>query len=156
MIFVTYGTQEHDFKYLSQLINQINNQDSIVVQLGNSKPIITNPNASIENYYPNYLQLIENCDILITHSGVGSIMGGLQANKKVIAISRLAQYGEHVDDHQLEIANELAQKGYIYHMQRNEDINQVLSKVRAQRFKTYPSNTIHFVSELEKLLLGEK
>ena len=42
-----------------------------------------------------------------------SIITGLKNNKKVIAAARLEKYGEHTNDHQLEIANEFAKEGYI-------------------------------------------
>ena len=54
-----------------------------------------------------FSELISQCDILITHGGVGSILTGLNNNKKVIAAPRLKKYNEHQNDHQLEIIEKL-------------------------------------------------
>jgi UDP-N-acetylglucosamine transferase subunit ALG13 len=55
--------------------------------------------------FENY---IADCDLLITHSGVGTIIAGLNHRKPVIVFPRLQKYQEHVDDHQLEIANAMS------------------------------------------------
>lgn len=156
MIFVTYGTQPHDFKYLGQVVNEIDSSLEVNVQIGESENNIKRLNTNIFKYTPDFDQYIEDCDILITHGGVGSIMSGLKRQKKVIAISRLAKYGEHVDDHQLEVTSKLAAQNYIYHMDREENINQVIEKVMNSSFETYQSNTVNFVRNIETILRGDK
>lgn len=156
MIFVTYGTQPHDFKYLGEVVNQIDEKYPVIVQLGESSNNIIRKNVEIYKYMDNFKNYVENCDILITHGGVGSIMDGLKLGKCVIAVSRLSDFNEHVDNHQLEITNKLAQDGYIYHLKRNEDINQVIERIENMDFKAYQSNTKNFVSNIEVILRGEK
>ena len=56
---------------------------------------------------------IDEADLVITHGGVGTIFSALKKNKKVIAIPRLEKYGEHINDHQIEICEELEKEGYI-------------------------------------------
>ena len=46
---------------------------------------------------------MEKANIVITHGGTGAIIGAVKKGKKVIAVPRLAKYGEHVDDHQLQL-----------------------------------------------------
>lgn len=156
MVFITYGTQPHDFKYLGTVINEIDQQYQVAAQIGESNNNIIRPNTEVYTYMDNFADYTANCDILITHGGVGSIMDGLKQHKKVIVIPRLAKYGEHVDDHQLEITTKFANDGYIYYMHRDEHINQVLNKVQTINFKSYESNTKNFVNKFEKLLRGEK
>lgn len=57
--------------------------------------------------------LLQQSYLLITHAGTGSILSGLKAGCKVIAITRQAQYGEHYDDHQSEILEEMMCRGAI-------------------------------------------
>ncbi len=52
-------------------------------------------------------ELLQEAGTVITHAGTGSILSGLQAGCKVIAIARSAAQGEHYDDHQLEILEEM-------------------------------------------------
>lgn len=156
MIFVTYGTQPHDFKYMGEVVNQIKPDIQVVAQIGESKNNIVRPNTQVYDYIENYPQYVADSEIIITHGGVGSIMGGLQAGKKVIVIPRLAVFGEHIDNHQLEVTTKLSKGNYLYYMQRDEDINQVIAKVEATEFNPYQSNTKNFVRNIENILRGDK
>jgi UDP-N-acetylglucosamine--N-acetylmuramyl-(pentapeptide) pyrophosphoryl-undecaprenol N-acetylglucosamine transferase len=54
---------------------------------------------------------LSEADVVISHAGVGSAMAALSAGKCPILVPRLAVRGEHVDDHQVEIAVELERRG---------------------------------------------
>lgn len=155
MIFVTYGTQPHNFEYLGNVVNEIASKHQVVVQIGESNNNIIRGNTKVYKYMDNFDDFVLGCDILITHGGVGSIMGGLKQGKKVIAIPRLGDKHEHVDNHQTEITKKLGDDGYIYNMSRDEDINSVIRHVENTAFKTYKSNTNNFVSNIEKILRGD-
>ncbi|MGY1812850.1 glycosyltransferase [Blastococcus sp. SYSU D00820] len=51
------------------------------------------------------------CDILVTHAGVGTVLQALELGLEPIVVPRRASRGEHVDDHQEQIAELLANKG---------------------------------------------
>lgn len=156
MIFVSYGTQPHNFNRLSQIVNDIDDTYTLRVQLGESQNTIKRPRTIVEKYTESFDELVKSCDILITHGGVGSIMSGLKIGKKVIVVPRLKDYGEHIDNHQLEVTNKLASGGYIYKFEGDEDINQVIKTVLTTNFKEYQSNTSSFVADLEKIIRGER
>ena len=50
-------------------------------------------------------------DLLILHAGAGSVIHAVRAGKVPVVVPRRAQFGEHVDDHQVEFARELARMG---------------------------------------------
>jgi UDP-N-acetylglucosamine--N-acetylmuramyl-(pentapeptide) pyrophosphoryl-undecaprenol N-acetylglucosamine transferase len=50
-------------------------------------------------------------DVVISHAGVGSALTALWCGKRPILLPREASLGEHVDDHQREIAEELGGRG---------------------------------------------
>ena len=52
-------------------------------------------------------------DVVISHAGTGALFSSIKKGKKVIAVARLAKYGEMVNDHQTEIVQKLAGEGYI-------------------------------------------
>ncbi len=156
MIFVTYGTQPHNFEYLTYLVNHIDSKYHVVVQFGESINHLKREETLAFDYSPEYGSYVEASDIIITHGGVGSIMNALSKEKKVIVVPRLAEFEEHVDNHQLEVTDKLANEGYIYKMKRDQDINDILYIVEKKEFKKYESNTTHFVENIEKLLLGEE
>ncbi len=46
-------------------------------------------------------------DVVISHAGTGAALTALEAGKCPILVPRLARHAEHVDDHQIQIADEL-------------------------------------------------
>lgn len=54
---------------------------------------------------------IVKADVVIAHSGTGSALTAFDAGKCPVLVPRLAKYGEHIDDHQQQIAAELHRRG---------------------------------------------
>ena len=50
-------------------------------------------------------------DVVVAHAGTGTALSALEVGKCPILVPRRAAHGEHVDDHQLQIAGELVQRG---------------------------------------------
>ena len=107
MILVMLGTQNNSFHRLLEEIDKLIKEnmikEEVIVQAGytkyetnNMKIIDLMPKEELE-------ELQDKADLIITHGGVGSIISSLEKGKKVIAITRLHKYGEHVNDHQKEI-----------------------------------------------------
>lgn len=58
-------------------------------------------------------RLCEDARVVVCHAGVGSILTALEHGKPVVAVPRRKKYGEHIDDHQLDIAGEMEKEGRI-------------------------------------------
>ena len=109
MIFVILGTQDKKFPRLLEAVQKaidekkISKKEKIIVQAGSTK--FESSNMQIIDYMPGeqFEEYIEKADIIICHAGVGTILTALEKGKKVIAAARLKEYGEHVNDHQLQI-----------------------------------------------------
>lgn len=145
MILVTLGTQDKSFKRLLEAIqNQINLgniKEKVVVQAGYTK--FKSNDMEIFELIPmdEFDSLIKECDLLITHGGVGSIITGLKNNKKVIAAARLEKYGEHTNDHQLQIIDNFTKAGYILPLDDFDKLDEVLKNVEKFSPNKYQSNT---------------
>lgn len=50
-------------------------------------------------------------DVVVAHAGVGSAIAALEAGKVPLLVPRRLAQGEHVDDHQVQIAGELERRG---------------------------------------------
>ena len=132
MIFVTLGTQKFQLNRLlielDRLVEQKLLNDDIYAQIGNS------------TYYPKYYsyskllsrddyeRMINECDLLITHAGVGTILQGLKLKKKIIVFPRLERFNEHVDDHQLQIARNFANKNYVLMCKDESDLEKMINE----------------------------
>ncbi|MEE2060392.1 glycosyltransferase [Rhodococcus artemisiae] len=62
---------------------------------------------TVEN--DHFESLVKDADVVITHSGVGSILKILGLGKYPVVLPRDKSRGEHVDDHQMQIANLVSQ-----------------------------------------------
>jgi len=60
-----------------------------------------------------FAEKIRSCDLLLTHSGVGTILMGKEFDKPILVYPRSKKYGEHVDDHQWQIAREFRKRDYV-------------------------------------------
>lgn len=56
-------------------------------------------------------RMMSDADVVITHSGVGSILKIMEAGKFPVVLPRRSERGEHVDDHQLQIAKLVHESG---------------------------------------------
>jgi UDP-N-acetylglucosamine transferase subunit ALG13 len=50
---------------------------------------------------------------VVAHAGTGSALAALEAGKCAILVPRERAHGEHVDDHQVEMARELAGRSLV-------------------------------------------
>lgn len=76
-------------------------------------------------------QLLAQADVIICHAGEGSIMETLQLGKLAIVYARQRRFGEHVNDHQQEIAEEMAKRGLIISVRSVEGIRAAIDTVLA-------------------------
>lgn len=153
MILVLLGTQDKPFTRLLEEIDKLKNnkviKEDIVVQAGLTKYKSKNMEIYGLIQIDELMKLMEKSDLVITHGGVGSILSALQLGKKVIAIPRLAEYGEHTNNHQIQIVNEFFNTGYILKCDNPSDLESVLKDVKKFKPEKYKSNNKKFVKLIE-------
>ena len=151
MIFVTVGTQDKEFGRLLKTVDNLieNNiiKDEVIAQIGCTK--FKSKNIKTYKYMSNKKinKLISESKYVICHGGVGTIIDSLNANKKVIAVARLKEYKEHVNDHQLEIVSEFANLNYI--LDGTYDLEGAILKLKDFKPSKYKSNNENFIKLIE-------
>ena len=110
-IFITLGSQKFQFNRLLIAVDKLCEKniicgDDVFAQTGYSDYVPRN--FSYNNFLDREEFSVEmgKADIVITHGGTGAIIGAVKKGKKVIAVPRRAKYGEHVDDHQLQLVGQ--------------------------------------------------
>lgn len=145
MILVLLGTQDNSF---TRLLEEIDNcitlgiiSDKVLVQSGYTK--YNSKNMEIIDFVPlvEFENLINNADLIITHGGVGSIINSIKLGKKVIAVPRLKEYNEHVNDHQIQIVESFDKQGFIKGIFDLSTLPEVLKQIDSFIPNTYVSNT---------------
>lgn len=150
MILVTLGTQKQPFTRLLDAIENANIKDEIIVQAGHTKYLSNKMKVFDFISYEEMDKLVDKADIIITHGGTGSIVGPLKKHKKIIAVPRLNKYGEHVDDHQIQIVDMFADVGYIMKYDDGDDLEKIISEIKKKKMVIFKSNTDNFIKKLVK------
>ena len=144
MILVMLGTQNNSFhRLLEEVERNINDgtiTEKVIVQAGYTK--YESENMEIVDFISREKieKLQQEADLIITHGGVGSIIQSIEKGKKVIAVARHHEYGEHVNNHQKEIVELFDKKDYIIGIDNVENLKQALEKSKNFTPKKYISD----------------
>ncbi len=118
LILVTVGTEKFPFNRLMRWIDQLiqqnvikPNQEKIVIQYGSCTftPQKTNNFAVLPS--EDFKNIVAQARLIIAHCGEGTIDLLSTIKKPFVLVPRSGEYQEHVDDHQLELAEELSKQG---------------------------------------------
>ena len=143
MIFLIVGSQKFPFDRLVSAVDELKGKgiitDDVFAQIGPSGYEPKHMKWSRFLDKESFDNAIEKCDLLITHAGEGSIMTGLIMGKKVIAVPRYERLGEHVSDHQLEIARALEKQGCIINVEDTSKLEDIFRKIDSIELKPYVS-----------------
>lgn len=158
MIFVTLGTQKFQLNRLLKEVDKLCENGKITEELF--------AQIGYSNYCPqNYLytdffdravfeKKVKESSLVITHGGVGSIITAINNKKPVIVFPRLKKYKEHVDDHQLEIAQAFSKKNYVLCCEHTADLEKLIEEAYQHQFDTYISSTEKIVAIVKNVLEG--
>lgn len=160
MIFVTVGTHEQPFNRLIQKVDELKRdgviQEEVIIQTGYStyEPKYCQWSKLIP--YQQMVKNVEDARIVITHGGPASFIMPLQIGKIPIVVPRQHQFGEHVNDHQVEFARNVAERmGTIIPV---EDINNLgdtitnYEQIIVKMGHEMSSNNARFIRNLECLI----
>lgn len=156
MVLVLLGTQNNDFTRLLKAVQEnIDNkviEDEVVVQAGFTK--FDSKDMKIFDFIDKekLFELIDKADLIITHGGVGSIIASLKKGKKVIVVPRQKKYGEHVNNHQLQIAKKFEQDGYVKYALDLNELGNIILEMKDFKPKKFENNKSKVVSIVENFI----
>ncbi len=135
MILLTLGTDHHPFERALDLVLPLGDEKSVLVQHGHTPPRL---NARGTRWLPfvGYLELVElmrAASSIVCHGGVGTIVTALEVGRAPVVIPRLRRFGEHVDDHQLQIAADYAARGHVVICEQAGALRSALAAARRLR-----------------------
>lgn len=156
MIFVTLGSQKFQFNRLLQEIDKLVRTgvitEELFAQIGYSDYLPCNYKYRNFLNRDEFLEAEAKADIVITHGGTGAIIGAVKKGKKVIAVPRLEKYGEHVDNHQIQLINQFKNMNLICGVSDCSELEAALGYVRSHEFSSYKSNTDAIINSIEGFL----
>lgn len=117
MILVTVGTEKFAFDRLMQWVDRlieegfIPAEEEVIVQYG-SCTIVPNKTKAYSLLPANEFQsLVAQARLVIAHCGEGTLDILAKTARSFILVPRSKSFDEHVDDHQIELAEVMAERG---------------------------------------------
>ena len=163
MIFVTVGNDFHDFSRLIRQVDEIGPHmpSEIVIQRGHSQYLPRH--AKHFDFVPieTATEYIKQSELVISHAGIGTIILCKQYGIPLIIVPRRKKYCEHINDHQIEIAQMLEQRreGDIHAIyeegQLKEKINEVLKNKR-EKTPMYNVGRANLIRTIRKFVAKEE
>lgn len=157
MLFVTVGTHESQFDRLIKHIDEIDWKKEVMMQIGycTYKP----KNYRYEKFlsYKKMMEFVEEAKIIITHGGPSSIFLPLQIGKVPIVVPRRKEFGEHVNDHQVEFTEKIRKTESILAVNHIEEIDNYIKNYETivlDKKVSLSSNNASFNDKLARLLEG--
>jgi beta-1,4-N-acetylglucosaminyltransferase len=113
MIFVTVGTHDQQFDRLVRTMDELawEIKEAVIIQRGYSRYTPTKAAFFTWATMNEMEQQIRQSRIVVAQAGAGTIITVFRANKPLVLVPRLRRYGEHYNDHQVELASALHQLG---------------------------------------------
>ncbi len=160
MIFVTVGTHEQQFDRLIRKVDELKRDgafaDEVVMQTGfcTYEPQYCRSSRLIP--YQDMVKNVAEARIVITHGGPASFIMPLQIGKIPIVVPRQKRFEEHVNDHQLEFARNVAERmGTIIPVEDIETLGDTIAhydEIVAGMEHGMESHNAQFNRDLERLV----
>ena len=156
MIFVTLGSRNFQFNRLLQKIDALIEKgvisDKVFAQIGSSDYLPKHYEYKQFLNREEFAAKEDACDILITHGGTGAIISAVKKGKRIIAVPRLAKYGEVIDDHQVQLIGQFREQNLICGIMDVSELEDALRYVKEHEFDTYRSNTKAILESIESFI----
>lgn len=162
MIFVTVGTHEQPFNRLVEEIDRLkkNNiiQEEVIIQTGYStyKPKYCKYNDLFT--YSEMNECIQQARVVIAHGGPASFIMPLQIGKMPIVVPRKKEFGEHVNNHQVEFTEAVASRYKniiaVYEIKKLEEVLLNYDHMISQNVIETASNNSEFNRKLNEIIMG--
>lgn len=153
MIFVTLGSQKFQFNRLLEKLDELisNNviKDTVFAQIGASDYKPTNYSYQKFLSRDEFAKKMDEATTVITHGGTGVIISAVKKGKKVIAVPRLMKFGEHVDDHQLQLLHQFDDLHIICACYNVDELAIKYNEALKTEYKSYISNTNVIIQSID-------
>ena len=156
MILILLGTQDNSFHRLLEEVQALIDKkvitEKVIVQAGKTK--YESKDMEIHSLMPEeeLKEIMKKADLVITHGGVGSIVMALKMEKKVIAVPRLSEFGEHINNHQIQIIETFNSQEFLIGITDLKELGNALEKAKEFKPKKFKSETEHMINLIEEFI----
>ena len=143
MIFVTVGNDYRDFERLLRKVDEMAARIpcDIVVQRGYSR--YQPEHVRSFDFIPmnQAIEYIKQAALVVSHAGIGTIILCREFGVPLLIVPRRKQFGEHMNDHQMEIARALEERkdGHVQVVYEEEQLEERILEVLKKGEKYAPA-----------------
>jgi UDP-N-acetylglucosamine transferase subunit ALG13 len=156
VIFVTVGNARQSFRRLLEAVDSLAGEgvwgdEPVFLQTGNDEAFRPRHSEYKSFLHADEFQhLMGEADVIVTHGGCGTILNAFQLGKIPVVMPRRRKYGEHINDHQMQLVAALVEAGRI--IPAYEPAELVKSVDEARRYgvssaSVRPSQMINLVAQ---------
>lgn len=156
MILVTVGTHNQGFERLVSAMDELASEldEEVIIQYGSSAYIPVNAQGFQWTTSQQMQELTHRARVVVCHAAAGAILVTLMEKKPLVIVPRLREFGEVVDNHQLQLSSALDQAG-----QAIEVVNPTVPALRdaitrAAKLPHSNEGAQQLITELRKHLVG--
>lgn len=134
-VFVSVGTHPQPFDRLLREVDRLAGRKGweFFAQAGNSgyRP----KNFPFRKFLDEreFQERISEASLVISHGGAGTIINCLRQGKRVLVVPRLRRFGEHTNDHQVDLAEALAAEGKVVAVMEMSGLGRALERAASFR-----------------------
>lgn len=135
MIFVTIGSAVEGIEF-TRLIKRMDEiagklDEEVVMQIGTVPYEPQNAKYFRYTSYQENLSFFQRASLVVGHGGTGTILNALKFQTPIIVVPRRHHLGEHVDDHQVEMAQKIEGNPLVHVVYEIEDLENTIERTRA-------------------------
>jgi UDP-N-acetylglucosamine transferase subunit ALG13 len=144
VIFVTVGNATQRFPRLLQAIDELSgsgffDSQKVFVQTGHNADVrLRHCEQQAFLAIDEFERRMQNAEIIICHGGCGTLLYAARSGKTPVVMPRRKKYGEHVNDHQLQLVNELAAQGRVVPAYEPADLAAAVLEARERHAHSLP------------------
>ncbi|MCM0619943.1 glycosyltransferase [Nocardioides bruguierae] len=119
---VLLGTEQFGFTRLVDDVLAAAPTTPVTWQVGNTDCRVAGEQPQRWLSAQEMLAGVRDADVVVTHGGAGSVLTALEAGHVPVVVPRCPERGEHVDDHQIRMCRELAERGLVVLVEPGETL----------------------------------
>lgn len=97
-------------------------------------------------------ELIAAARVVVAHAGAGTIITTFRHRKPLVVVPRRRAHNEHIDDHQIDLAQALAAQGKLYFVDEPTLATLLEGISEAERLHLHENNSLRLAAAVSKIL----
>lgn len=103
--------------------------ERVVVQAGLSRTVPQHCEHFAFRPRDEIVALVAEARVVVTHAGIGSVIDALKAGRPLVVVPRLRRFGEHNNDHQLDLARAVERRGWGRMVKEIDELDALCARV---------------------------